>query len=217
MLDKQWSTLGTPASLRRLSLRAAAVLLALGVNLLYIPINRMLSGGILVELPFDRLIPLWPIWSLPYVLALPWWTAALIWAAIKMDNARFKTFIIATLLMTLSSYAVYILFPTYVERPQLVGDSWDMQLMRLVYGNDRSYCALPSGHTYYTTLIAAFWWSWHPRQRWLWAATVPVIILATLFTRQHNTPDVVFGLLWAFGSMFIASRITGWNRQAAPL
>jgi hypothetical protein len=98
----------------------------------------MLSGGMIVELPIDRLIPLWPIWSLPYVLSLLWWIIALIWAAIKMDDARFRMFVIATLLMTLSSYIVYVAFPTSSRRPQLVGKSWDMQLMRLIYGSDRS-------------------------------------------------------------------------------
>ncbi len=193
------------------------MLLVLAANFIYFPINRMLTGGVVVETPLDRLIPLAPVWAVPYILALPWWTAALLWAAIQMDDATFKTMIVASLMMVLSSDAFYILFPTYLERPQLAGDGWAMNLMRMIYGTDRAYCALPSGHTYNTTLIASFWWFWQPRYRWLWALTVPVVILATLFTRQHNILDVVSGMIWALVSIFIAARLTGWRPEAKTL
>lgn len=128
-----------------------------------------------------------------------------------MDLPRLETFTLALLIMTLSSYLVYILYPTYVNRPDLAGEGLLVDLIRFIYGNDQPYNALPSGHTYNTTLIAIFWWYWKPRWRWLWFATVPVVILSTLFTKQHYLLDPVFGMIWAFGATFLAKKITGWT------
>lgn len=214
LLDQPVQTPTSGVHWRRVGLRVLGVLLVLGANLLYIPINRTLSGGVSVQLPIDRLIPLWPVWAVPYVLALVWWLSALIWGAARLDDRRFTLLVTAALIMVLSSDIVYVLFPTYVERPELVGEGWAMGLMRMIYSTDRSYCALPSGHTYNTTLIALIWWPTHPRLRWYLAASVLVVILATWFTRQHNLLDAVFGLLWALGSYLIASRIVAQRSEA---
>jgi membrane-associated phospholipid phosphatase len=89
-----------------------------------------------------------------------------------------------------------------------------MSLMRFVYANDRSYNALPSGHTYNTMMIAIIWWVWKPRQRLLWSLSVPIVILSTLFARQHNVLDAVFGVIWALGAFIAASMITGWREKS---
>ena len=127
------------------------------------------------------------------------------------DGRLFKMLVSAALVVTLSSYVVYILYPTYVIRPEVTGEGWTFDLIRLIYGEDQPYCALPSGHTYNTVLVAMFWWHWKPRLRWLWALTVPTVILATLFTGQHYVLDPIFGLVWAVGSYLIARRITRWR------
>lgn len=195
--------------------RAISFVVILLVSMLYTPINQNVSGGIAPVTALDDFIPLTPIWAVPYILALVWWVAAIIWAAAKMETALLKTFALAVIIVTLSSYLVYLLYPTYVVRPEPAGASWTMDLIRIIYGNDQPYNALPSGHTYNTSLIAIFWWHWKPSLRWLWVATVPVVILATLFTKQHYCLDPFFGLLWAFGAFFLAKKITGWNPESS--
>ena len=72
---------------------------------------------------------------------------------------------------------------------------WDtLPLQQL---EDRANNAFPSGHTYNTILIALFWWRWRPRQRLLWAAVSLVVLLSTLYTRQHNIPDLIGGVAFA--------------------
>ena len=168
------------------------------VQAIYFPINRNVSGGVILKTPWDDLIPLWPIWAVPYLLSLPWWGASFIWAAIKMEAGRFRAFVAATLFTFLTSYAVFILYPTYVERPIVDGTGWQYELVRLIYSSDELYNAFPSGHTYTTMLIVFFWWGWRPRLRWLWASIALVIIFSTLFTGKHNLPDPVGGVAWAW-------------------
>jgi signal transduction histidine kinase len=177
--------------------RLAWLVVFLVVQALYFPINRSVRGGLVLATPWDAHIPLWPIWALPYLLGLAWWAGCFVWAARKMDDDLYKAFITSLVAVNLVSYTIYLLYPTYVVRPSLEGDGWPMALMRLIYSQDRAYNAFPSGHTFTTVLIALFWWRWRPRWRWLWAGIAGVILLSTLFTRQHNLPDLVAGVVLA--------------------
>ena len=178
--------------------RLAQLLALFAVQALYFPINRLITGGIVLETPLDALIPIWPVWGIPYLLSLVWWEACFIWAAIKMEESRFTAFFTGALFAMLTSYIVYILFPTYVVRQPVVGQGWQYDLLRTIYANDHVNNAFPSGHTYNTILIVLFWWDWRPRLRWWWVVIAIFVLLSTLFTGQHNLLDLVGGILWAW-------------------
>ncbi|MBN1135163.1 MAG: phosphatase PAP2 family protein [Anaerolineae bacterium] len=178
--------------------RLAWLCVLAAVALLYLPINRIVKGGVILSLPWDALVPFWPIWAVPYLLCIPWWVASFIWAARRMDDARYRAFVVAALAAMLTAYTVFVLYPTYVERPVPVGHSWPVELVRSIYNNDRLNNAFPSAHTYTTVLIALFWWDWRPKLRWLWATMAIVVVLSTLFTGQHNLLDPVGGIIWAY-------------------
>lgn len=181
---------------------------------LYFPINRTMQGGVILAMPWDAHIPLWPGWAIPYLLSILWWQASFVWAAFQMDDDRFRALVVGATAVMLSSYLVYIAFPTYVERPVVEGSGWTTDLVRFIYGNDRLHNAFPSGHTYLTMLIVFFWWDWKPKLRWLWATIAALVILSTLFTGQHNLVDPIGGIFWAwlgylFGRWWVARRAEG--------
>ena len=178
--------------------RLAWLALLLVVQALYFPINRIVRGGVVLATPWDALVPFWPIWAIPYLLSLPWWLGCSVFAAWKMRASLYRAFVVGSIATLLTSYLVYLVYPTYVERPALVGDSWQVQLVRFIYRHDRVHNAFPSGHTYTTMLIVFFWWNWRPRLRWLLAGTAVVIVLSTLFIGQHNLPDPIGGVAWAW-------------------
>jgi membrane-associated phospholipid phosphatase len=168
------------------------------VEALYVPINRTVQGGVVLATPWDRFFLLWPIWVIPYLLSLAWWIACMIWAARKMDDGLYQAFVVGLLAVMLFSYVVYIVYPTYVIRPAVQGDGWLSQVIAFLYSNDRVNNAFPSGHTYNTVLITLFWWRWRPQQRWLWLAIAVIVLLSTLYTRQHNLPDLAGGIVVAW-------------------
>lgn len=178
--------------------RFCLLLIVVGMQLLYVPINRTVQGGVILDLPLDAHVPFWPIWAVPYLLSLVFWNGCFVWAAWKMEDGLYRALVAAALVVMLSSYAVYVLFPTYVERPALAGDGWPVALVRLIYNNDRLNNAFPSGHTYHTMLIVFFWWRWQPQLRWLWVLVAVIILLSTLFTGQHNVLDLAGGIVWAW-------------------
>jgi len=179
---------------------------------LYFPINKYVQGGVIIATPWDAYIPLWSIWAVPYLFSLFWWLGSFIWATAKMDDELYLAFVVATIFVMLTSYAVYLLYPTYIERPILEGDSWSMDLVRFIYSQDRSYNVFPSGHTYTSVLIALFWSRWYLEKRWLWIIIAVIVLLSTLFTGQHYFADLIAGTLlaWAgyrFGLWYVAKNM----------
>lgn len=172
--------------------------LLFGIQGLYFPLNRFLSGGMEFKIFLDEYLPLVPIWVIPYGLACGWWVIAYIWSAWRMEDQMYEAFFIASAFVCVSGLTIFAVFPTYVVRPMVPGSDWSAQLLNWVYTNDHMYNAFPSGHVYITTLIALFWSRWFPKWRWLWAATVIVICLATLFTGQHYLLDPIGGLALAW-------------------
>ena len=134
-------------------------------------------------------------------------------------SEEFEAFFIASTLVSVSALTIFTVFPTYVVRPFLSGTDLSTQLLNWIYSRDYMYNAFPSGHVYITTLIALFWSRWFPRWRWLWAATVVMVALATLFTHQHYLPDPIGGLvlawfgyrigLWCVADSLLTVRPTG--------
>jgi membrane-associated phospholipid phosphatase len=160
----------------------------------------------MLQTPLDPLIPLLPVFSIPYLLALPWWLGSLVWAAARMPGPLYRTLVLSAVLTILCASLVYILFPTYVARQPVEQRNWAASLLRFIYSNDRSYNAFPSSHTYLTTLIVFFWWRWQPRLRLLWGGILVLILLSTLFTGQHTLPDVAGGVVLALICSMVAIR-----------
>jgi len=193
--------------------RLGMIILVTGAASLYFPLNRSMTGGFNLSTPLDAWVPLWPVWVVPYLLCLPAWAGALIWAAWKMDGRLFGSFICAGLFVLLSAALLYYVFPTYVQRPVLTGNNWSAQLLEMVYRNDGAYNAFPSGHVYQTSLCCLFYNRLYPNHAWFWTSIVVIVVLSTLFTHQHYLTDPLGGLAIAwvgyrFGMYLVPQQIT---------
>jgi membrane-associated phospholipid phosphatase len=178
--------------------RLAMTILVICAACLYFPLNRKLTGGFNLSTRLDARIPLWPVWVIPYLLCLPIWVGGFIWAAWIMDDELFRSFVSAYLFVLVSAALLFYFFPTYVKRPILTTGNWTMRILQMVYQNDGDYNAFPSGHVYQTSLIGMFYNHLYPGLSWLWISVVIIVILSTLFTRQHNLADPFGGLMIAW-------------------
>src|SRR5690349_5413452 len=133
--------------------RIAWFLTILIVQLGYVPLNRLAQGGFAFKTPLDAFIPLVPIWAHPYLISLPLWLLGYLIAAWRMDDRTFRALALASLGVMLTSYIIFIVFPTYVERPTDFGTGLGSDLIARIYSSDRAYNAFPSGHTYTTVLL----------------------------------------------------------------
>lgn len=181
-------------SLKKRFLLTALVLFA---QINYLIINQSISGGTLLKTFIDDWIPLRPIWIFPYDVLMPLWAGFLIAAAWKMDQTLLRTFVIASLITILPSMLLYVLWPTYVSRPELIGNDWATALLRYTYTHDHPNNAFPSGHVYLACHVAYFWSRWKPKLGWGLLLMVLIVMLSTLFIKQHYFLDLVGGLIFA--------------------
>ena len=201
---------------KRILPRLGILILIIGIQSLYAPLNQNLSGGIAPFLWLDALIRLHPIWVFPYLLALPIWVVSLIWGTIRMDARTYRIMAVAALIAVIVGVTTYAVFPTYVIRPEITSQTLGSNLLRWVYAHDQPYNALPSSHVYLTLLCGLLWMRWKPRGRLIWLAGVLTICLSTLFTKQHYLLDVICGALLAGLAYILAIGIDRWweNQKA---
>ena len=180
-----------PYFTRRRLLWLVIILVAIA---LYIPINQLQHGGVQLNLPVDSQIPLYPPAIVPYLLGTVIFIVFPILAALYVKPKEFEAYAVSILIATVISYLAYLIFPTFVTRPEVTSNDFFSQVIKLLYQADRSYNAAPSGHTFYTLLSCFYISRWLPKLKWLWAIIAALIILSTLFTRQHYILDLVCGV-----------------------
>jgi len=174
--------------------RIGWMLAVIAIQFIYFPTSQATSGGIAPKLPMD-LIPVLPIWVVPYYLCYPLWLFGILWALLKLEDRPFRAFIAAALFTVGIGNLTFILFPTYIDLPVIPGNDIFAQLLRMVQVAGGTHAALPSAHNFITMLLCGSAMHWKPHLRWLWIGLIIIVALSTLFTGQHYILDVVAGLL----------------------
>jgi membrane-associated phospholipid phosphatase len=194
------------------------VALAAGVwalQMLYVPLNRGLLNGVQMITPLDKWIPVWPEWVVPYSLAWIIWILAALHAVWKMPARLYGAWLVSLATVIISAIAIFMVYPTFVQRPALSGEGWAEVWLRGIYARDGVFNAFPSGHVYLTTLIALYWSRWFPKTKWAWVVIVALVAFSTLFTAQHYLLDPLGGLLLAWlGYRFGLWAVQGWGEAA---
>jgi membrane-associated phospholipid phosphatase len=162
----------------------------------YLPINEFSVGrdAYILYLPGEARLPFLPIFEYLYVLTYfigPFFLLTIRDVATLLRLSR------ATGLTLVTAYITYLLFPVYLERPQLEVTSLHTWLLSINY-LDKSYNHFPSLHVALTWLavLAA---QVSDRARVGLSVIAVAISLSTLFVKQHYIVDVIYGgvLAWA--------------------
>jgi membrane-associated phospholipid phosphatase len=179
--------------------RFVLLIILLLVECLYFPLNRFMVGGTLVRTALDAYVPFLPGWAVIYVLCFPLWVGMYAWAGYKMEDDRLFTELWLSSVITFSiGLTIFVVFPTYIQRPPVNGVGWAANLVRYIYEHDRVYNAFPSAHVYITTLIALFYTRWRPNLRIAGIILVVLVSLSTVFSGQHSIIDPFGGVALAF-------------------
>ncbi|OZM57471.1 hypothetical protein CIB95_08435 [Lottiidibacillus patelloidae] len=181
-------------------LALAALLLIPLFHTFYNLLNNDQRGAQLLITKVDELIPFVDIFIVPYIIWYPFIFLTMAYLAWKDRAIYWKT--LATMLISmLVCYAIYFVFQTHVPRPELQGKGFFTSLVKLIYANDEPYNAFPSIHSL-TSFLMLFG---IVKARGISKPVVMtvsitslLIIISTLFVKQHVILDAVSAILLGF-------------------
>jgi membrane-associated phospholipid phosphatase len=161
----------------------------------------------------DRATPFVPFFSVFYFIWYPFIFIALILIFLKKNSAYYQT-LGAVCVGILLANVVFLVFPTHVPRPQL-GEGWNF-FVPITYRLDEPYNGFPSIHvlTCYLLLRGS---RILPTSSYLAITVIAwLIILSTLFIKQHVIADVVAGIALGEFVFRITGRLLKARQQPLP-
>jgi membrane-associated phospholipid phosphatase len=163
----------------------------------YFVINRLPRGELIdMSTDFDRALPTWPIFVVPYLSFLP--LVFILMPLLLWQNEKlFRLFTSSVLVAQVVMNVCYLLIPATLVRPELQGsDIFTVLLRDVVWVIDQPLNTFPSNHVA-LSVLAIVVLAWLPqgfkRFWWLqfWLALVAV---STLLTHQHVIADLLSGV-----------------------
>jgi membrane-associated phospholipid phosphatase len=192
------------------------LVIILTLLMIYLPINRLVTGGWALSLLIDKYIPLYPPALIPYLIGSFLFVAFPIWTSLYSEKYEFEAYIISFLTATIISYIIYLTLPTFVIRPEVHSQDYFSKAIVLLYQNDYPHNAAPSGHTFYTLISFLYINRWMPRLKIISLIIAILIIASTLLTKQHNVLDVIAGFLLGLLAYWVGRNIQSkWNLMFA--
>lgn len=198
--------------LRTFLLKGSWMLLIPLINSIYLLLNHSNEHVHTLVTVFDKSIPFKQLFVVPYIA----WFGLIFIALILFMYQDFKLYIfsiISIILGLLISFIIFSLFQTTVPRPEILGDDISSQLTKFIYTLDNPFNAFPSIHvlTSYIIFLGCQQTKGHfPKISLVIQGETILVILATLFLKQHTLLDVLGGLMLG-GSLF---KVVDWFEGA---
>lgn len=143
--------------------------------------------------PLDEATPFLPGFSVFYLLWYPFLFITL-YAILQKNNTEYYRTLTAMCIGMIVSNGFFLLFQTHVPRPEVTGEGIFNALVRLTYAGDQPYNGFPSIHvlTCYLAILGSRVLT-RPRRNLVFIISF-LIILSTLFVKQHVLADVGAGI-----------------------
>jgi membrane-associated phospholipid phosphatase len=185
--------------LKNFLISLSLMLLIIPLNLCYLLLNSSKRGVHTLVTSVDNSIPFIKVFILPYV---SWYAFIFILMAYLCykDRQIYIITLITYLLGLIASFITFYFFQTTVPRPVVIGTDYLSRMVLLIYGVDKPYNCFPSIHVLTSFLMIKAIMASSIRNKTImtivWASSI-LIIISTLFVKQHVILDVVSGIIYA--------------------
>lgn len=170
---------------------------------LYEPLNFSHGRVHVLATWLDRLIPLVPIFVLPYLSLYLFLIATILILLSEPDRSQLRQYLLATIFTLTVAYTFYGFYQTQVIRPAIVGHGYLSHLVAFVYASDNPFNDFPSLHAALSFLSALF--LYRPKlSRVVLMVWGSLIAVSTIFVKQHYVVDVLSGLALAVCSYYLS-------------
>jgi len=181
------------------------LLLLLPLKSLYLPLNKRKSKYYW-RLPIDNKIPLIPLFIIPYLLHHP----GVIFTGIVLWNTPHISLFLLSLII---SYIIAVIFwyyiPNGVRRPPAIHTSFFTPWINKLYKHDGDTNGFPSAHIFVALLCGQYLSLAFPQFIFPIWASISLVVVSVLFTKQHYIIDIAGGVVVYFISFYVAGCILG--------
>ena len=203
------------------NLMALSMMLSIPIlNISYPLLNNCKRGAYNLVTDLDKVIPFLKIFIIPYVSWYAFIILTLAFLCFKDRKTYYKT-LVSLNIGLIVCYFIYFLFQTTVPRPDLMADDTLTKLVRLIYASDQPYNCFPSIHVLTCQLMVEGIKRSKAKNSFnlIFIKSMSLlIILSTLFIKQHVVLDVFSAMLLANGiyrfvDSYKKERVVLWVRK----
>jgi membrane-associated phospholipid phosphatase len=174
---------------------------------LYLPLNRPFGETHSFEHVIDGYIPLLTIFVIPYISYYFFLIFTFMFFLKRKNSKILETTSIALIIVTSAAYLFYFFYQNSIQRPMINPQNIFDQIYLWINSQVAPFNAFPSLHVAVSLIclmgIKVLKTKWFPYIG-VW---VLLIILSTVFTKQHYFLDVVGGLILAVISFALTKKI----------
>ena len=173
----------------------------------------------------DDMIPFCKYFVVPYYLWFAYIAVVILWFVfLCKDKSEYYRMTCALAIGMTVFLVVSCVFPNRQDlRPaNLAGTDVFTNLIRYIYNTDTPTNVLPSIHVY-NSLICAYAWRKSPQMKKYRPVTIAsdilavLIVLSTMFIKQHSVVDVSCGILMAVAVQMFVDRVFADEPKRAPV
>jgi membrane-associated phospholipid phosphatase len=180
--------------------RLKKIILLLTIIALYLGIYRLVQTmnpvGINLEIGLDTYIPLIPEFAVIYLLYIP--MIIFVFAFYWNDYKAYRSMSLMLIAVISIAIMIYYAFQTEVLRPIIASTDFFTRLTNTIYKYDMPNNTFPSLHVALTSTISAFVYEKNANVGMVLIPLTFLIILSTMFIKQHVFLDIIGGLVLAF-------------------
>ncbi|VYU50616.1 phosphatase PAP2 family protein [Clostridium tertium] len=179
------------------------------ININYLLAGSIAENGTSLALKLDNEIPFLSIFIFPYIY---WYFFILIGLVfiLSRNRERYAKTLLAIYIGMCICYLFYYFYPVEIARPVIANNTIPNKLVNIIYENDRPFNCFPSIHVLNTYIIMRFTKLKDNKSWFLYTNIIGVlIILSTLFIKQHFILDGVIAIVLGEAVVFIVSKIEG--------
>lgn len=180
--------------------KLALLLAFLAIKSIYLPLNRRKSKYYW-KIKADDYIPLIPVFIIPYIgyFFLVIFSVYALWSTPYISQ-----FLVSYIVSYILAGIFWYFVPNGVARPKIIKNDIFSLLIKTIYKYDDDTNGFPSAHVFSTLLCSYFLYLVFPGYlSAIWGLAL-LIILSTVFVKQHYLIDILGGII-----VFVLSVIIG--------
>lgn len=158
----------------------------------------------------DDLIKIWTPMFVIYIGAFFQWASVVFFVIRTQVTSKGYRYASAIIIGSLIAFVIFMIYPTAIKRPEIIGNSFFDKFGRFIYSVDNIICACPSFHCFCSTIIILMLKDCEGVSKktiYINNIVSVLVYISTLLTKQHVLIDIPFGILLAFVAMRISNKL----------